>query len=356
MKTVHLVYPHGTRISTPDSIGRNLANYLSKKYVVKFYDWMSWEKIIPSVGDILIGHANPNPYTVFRRSMKDVRWLKVILLQPFSTYRPHVAYLEHIFPYIDGFAAITGGYWVNEQKKGIYKSLEKYFYPIDLAVDLSDFPKVKNNFNERGKRRFLYIGNSDPCKNLSLFKSIAEKVGSENFGTVGAQVEGISYHGVMDFSDVNARGVISQYDFLLVTSFADANPTVVLEAMAWGLLPICTETCGYTSEDGVYIIRAEEYGQIIKDIIKFVDVNESFLLEWQRKNYELLKAKFSWVRFCEDVMAVINMPKQPTLKGRVSSSFRVIEVMSDRFFLRPSNIIRYLKFNIARSVRAYRSK
>ena len=32
--------------------------------------------------------------------------------------------------------------------------------------------------------------------------------------------------------------IISEYDFLIHTSNFDANPSTVLEAMSWGLIPI----------------------------------------------------------------------------------------------------------------------
>ena len=35
-----------------------------------------------------------------------------------------------------------------------------------------------------------------------------------------------------------------------MTGKSDPNPTVILEAMAWGLIPIATKGSGYTEDDG----------------------------------------------------------------------------------------------------------
>ena len=80
---IHLVYPVDfKKISAPWSMGNNLYKHLSKWHKVKVYQWTSYEKILPKKGDILIGHAHPNPMTCFRRSLDNVNWAKKIILQP----------------------------------------------------------------------------------------------------------------------------------------------------------------------------------------------------------------------------------------------------------------------------------
>lgn len=54
MTTVHFVYPHGSRISTPDAIGRNVGKYLEQEYAVMYYDFAHSWVIKPAPGDVFL--------------------------------------------------------------------------------------------------------------------------------------------------------------------------------------------------------------------------------------------------------------------------------------------------------------
>src|SRR6185503_18178356 len=80
---VHLVYPHGDRISCPDAIGRHTAAGLrASGYQVVAHDWDETGVIRPDPGDVLIGHPHPAPWTIFRRSAQRPGWRRVLLLSP----------------------------------------------------------------------------------------------------------------------------------------------------------------------------------------------------------------------------------------------------------------------------------
>ena len=84
IQRVHLVYPAGTRISTPDAIGRNLKLSLEKFYEVKTYNYDQLKTIHPGNADVLIGHWHPNRFTFFRMSAHINGWERVLALAPFS--------------------------------------------------------------------------------------------------------------------------------------------------------------------------------------------------------------------------------------------------------------------------------
>ena len=56
IKRVHLIYPVGNKISTPDAIGRNLKLSLENVYEVITYNYDEYRTINPSKADVLIGH------------------------------------------------------------------------------------------------------------------------------------------------------------------------------------------------------------------------------------------------------------------------------------------------------------
>ena len=82
--TLHLVYPHGARISCPDAIGRNLARRLADHFTVRAYDWDDRATIRPAPGDLLLGHPHPSPRTIFRTSARQPGWRRVVMLCPYA--------------------------------------------------------------------------------------------------------------------------------------------------------------------------------------------------------------------------------------------------------------------------------
>ena len=56
IKRVHLIYPVGNKISTPDAIVRNLKLSLENVYEVIKYNYDEYRTINPGKADVLIGH------------------------------------------------------------------------------------------------------------------------------------------------------------------------------------------------------------------------------------------------------------------------------------------------------------
>ena len=105
---------------------------------------------------------------------------------------------------------------------------------MDLAVDRSDFPFIKENFSPVGKRRFLYIGHTAWCKNISFLEKLAQKLPWIDFSWIGGNrsLKGLKTLGTFDFSNQEAKNIIQEYDFLITVGSADANPITILGAMA----------------------------------------------------------------------------------------------------------------------------
>ena len=56
IKRVHLIYPVGNKISTPDAIVLNLKLSLENVYEVITYNYDEYRTINPGKADVLIGH------------------------------------------------------------------------------------------------------------------------------------------------------------------------------------------------------------------------------------------------------------------------------------------------------------
>jgi glycosyltransferase involved in cell wall biosynthesis len=251
--TIHLVYPHKNIISAPNAIGYRLSLALASVAQIVTHEWDFIGKIDPEPGDILIGHPHPFPFTIFRRSLIDSRWSKVIILQPFNLDVKQVGYIDDIIDQCDLFLAITGKYWFDRIERSSLSRWRAKMIHVDLAVDRGSFPKVKNRFNAKGQRKFIYIGNDNPVKNVAFLSVIAQALPEYSFAWAGTGREriGLNWLGYLDFSTEVGRNLISEYDFMITVGTADANPTTILEAMSWGLVPVCTPTSGYENIPGI---------------------------------------------------------------------------------------------------------
>ena len=105
----------------------------------------------------------------------------------------------------------------------------------------------------------------------------------------------------MDLNAESGRKVLSEFDFVISPGRSDANPTVLLEAMSLGLIPICTPESGY--DDPEYFISLT-YGKIpdgcsLLESLQNMSAEE--LVERQRRNFSFVE-NYSWDRFTKIVI------------------------------------------------------
>ena len=353
---IHLVYPSSSSNSTPYVIGRKISEYLTEVgYRVINYDWNSCIKPKPLLGDILIGHAHPNPYTSFRLGMKNKFFSKKILLQPFSGDPCSYAYLESCLPYITFFAMITGKYWFNNLPDR-YRDFSDGLMQLDLAVDPAIYRSIKTTFSKPGKRKFLYIGNNDPCKNLKLLELACAKFRNpiEKFTGIGTgYLKGARMCGTLELTSTKGLEEIAAHDFLVMTSRYDANPTVVLEAMSLGLIPLLLPTCGYVEKDGPLILSAIDNPVMLHRLLASLDrVDTSYLFGLQTRNYHIIRDAFTWPIFLGKLHSIVlNSPNESFSSAYgITSRFSFHrQIMATNFYLRRSNLLSYLRANFLKS-------
>tara|TARA_Y100001970_G_C14234801_1_gene861125 strand:+ start:1604 stop:2716 length:1113 start_codon:yes stop_codon:yes gene_type:complete len=353
IKKVHLVYPFGEKISTPDAIGKNLKNFLEKKYNVKTYNYDAFEIINPGDADVLLGHWHPNPFTVFRLSAKKKGWKRILALAPFCPDPKgwHNAFGDSIIENCDLFLAITGSYWIKQINNSLFKHWGPKILHLDLAVDRKNFPVIKNNFHPIKKRRFLYIGNTSWCKNISFLEELAKKLPEVNFSWIGGDqtLEKINGLGKLDFSKKESKDLIKEFDFLIHVASADGNPTTILEAMAWGLIPVCSVQSGYEETFGIRNISNKNIDEAVETIKNLQLIPEGTLNKWKNENLKRLDNHFNWNRFCSQVINEIekdSSPKLSKITNNKRSLLRQAGTESYNYWLRPTNFYQYIKANL----------
>jgi glycosyltransferase involved in cell wall biosynthesis len=222
---------------------------------------------------------------------------------------------------------------------------------LDLAVDREDFTFIKDKFNPAGKRRFLYIGHTAWYKNTSFLESLAEKLPETSFSWMGGtqRLKNIKGLGKLDFSKVDAHNFIKEFDFLITVGSSDANPTTILESMAWGLIPVCSIQSGYEGFSGIRNISIDNMEEAVETINNLQSVSDEELKNWQQVNLAELENHFNWDRFCEQVLAEIESRASKDLAETSLKTSLVLlfaEWESPYFWGKPVNFYRFLKSNL----------
>jgi glycosyltransferase involved in cell wall biosynthesis len=352
--TVHLVYPAASAISCPDAIGRNLATRLAKRHRVVHHEWDTIGLVRPGPDDVLLGHPHPAPWTIFRMSARMPGWKKILVLCPYAHgSKGQVAFLHSSVRRAHRYLAITGPYWWRRVDAGPFAAWKARMEPIDLALDRGDFPRIKGNFGEPGKRRFLYVGNTAPPKNVRYLSAIARAMPdvAVSWAGSGSPIEGVRPLGVLDFSSGWARDIVAGHDFLLTVGNSDANPTTVLEAMAWGLVPVCTPQSGYESEAGIVNVPLDDVKGAVEVLRQLQSAPAADLEALRAINDRELDRRYTWDRFAGQVEAAIDSEIAPAAV-QMGTAERVGLAMASLGYghspIRPRNALNLLRTNVAR--------
>ena len=317
--TIHVVYPHGVHHIPPDVIGRHVGAALSKYGTVRFHQYEQIGCIRPRPGDVLIGHAYPCSWSTLRWSMRQPGWGRRILLQPFSLDEREHGHLDTIIDQCDLFLAITGDYWLAELPHSRFARWAPKIRQLDLGLDSSHFRSIKTTFNPPGQRKLLYIGNDHPGKGLDYLDQIAQTLKTEItwFGPAHSsslsRYIGLKHHGLMNWSDPKALQLLADYDFLVMAGSFDACPTTVIEAMAWGLLPVCTPTTGYANTPGVVNIPGGDMAAAAAIISELQNQPEVALDKVRKAGRIQLLERFQWSRFETMVCNAVDSSESPPL-------------------------------------------
>ena len=316
---IHLIYPHKNKISAPNIIGYKLIKFLSQYDEVKAHDWDSYYQILPSRGDILIGHLCPLPFTVMKRSLKNDGWKRKIIIGPYNESEDLAPFTDEFIDLCDILLTITGPYWFHRIPNHPFF---KRYYPkmvrLDLAVDSTLFPQIKNKFNKAGFRKFVYIGVDNKYKNLDYLEEIFEELPGFEIHSIGRVKSSRKFihHGFLDFSQDESKNLITNFDFMITTGINDANPTTILEAMSWGLIPICTPTSGYEQCAGILNIPTGD-SKAAASILRYYQYCSIGELENIRiTGRNSLSDTYTWDNFCQKVYSNIYSNNCPTIEPR----------------------------------------
>ena len=324
-RRVHLVYPSGAGIGCPQAIGRHLAQHLAQRFDVQVHAWDEPQAIQAQPGDLLLGHPHPSPWTVFRLSLGQSAWSKVVMLCPYNADERQVDWLDPVVEKVDRYLAITGPYWAKRLPRSPQARWAPKFQALDLAVDRQDYPRLKKGFARPGQRRFLYIGHAGWPKNTALLSRLALARRDWDFAWIGGSdasaIPGVKALGRLDLSLPASKQLVRGFDFLITLGTADANPSTILEAMAWGLVPVCSPQSGYEGLEGIPNVPIDDFEAALAALDGLQAAPESVLKGWVRQNDRRLKEQFHWERFCAQVEKALLTLAGPALAPHTLGSW-----------------------------------
>jgi hypothetical protein len=229
------------------------------------------------------------------------------------------AFQDSVIRDCDLYLAITGAYWFHSMSRSLYRDWIPKTRQLELAVNRKYFPKVKLRFNPLGERRFVYIGSKGFHKNTDYLAEIACTNPGLSFSWIGgdrsSEISGFNGFGYVDFQTSSGQESIAKHDFLLTVGDSDPNPTTILEAMSWGLIPICTPQSGYYKMPGIINVPLDNVGEASK-ILEWVNMlQEDRLLEMQAINSQALDDLYNYDKFASQVVKAIESIESPRISS-----------------------------------------
>jgi len=188
---------------------------------------------------------------------------------------------------------------------------------IDSAVNRADFPPLKTSFGLPGQRRFVYIGSAGFHKNIGYLFEIAAanpNLGISWIGGTGQERSpGLRSYGNVALHEDSGRQLVAEYDFLLTVGNSDSNPTTIVEAMSWGLIPICTPQSGYHQVPGIINVPLKDVAEASRILRWANTLEEERLLEMQSINFNALHDWYNYDRWADQVIEAIESNESPRI-------------------------------------------
>ena len=99
-----------------------------------------------------------------------------------------MSYINRFINECDQFIALCGDYWFKRVNKSIFNEWTNIIDQIDLCINSNLYPFIKDKFNKKGERKFLYIGNdysyNNYAKNTDYLEEISKKFEKNTFGSI----------------------------------------------------------------------------------------------------------------------------------------------------------------------------
>lgn len=306
---LHFVYagqPNSGSLHAALQITHNLFNFLETKTAVCYHDWTSKNDVDFGPEDLLLGHPNYDTDTVVQKIFRKPHGKKCLIF-PFHHGRPADNLpFNTLVHAADKVFSICGPYWYDTIDNSAFAGWKSKITRIDMAIDPIAFPFVKTEFNQR--RQLLYMGSSIPNKNLPMLAAVMRAMPDVTLYWYGgdsrhplARLKNVRTTGWVNMNHHIAIDIAKHADIIVSVSDSDANPTTLLEAMAWGLPVACTRESGYYNDQLFTELYLNDVPRTVKALRIMMDLSNEQLKARSVAGRQEVITKYTWNRFCATV-------------------------------------------------------
>jgi glycosyltransferase involved in cell wall biosynthesis len=174
-----------------------------------------------------------------------------------------------------------------------------------MAIDVSRFPRVKRSFNPAGRRKFLFIGNGGPQKGTHLLSHLFGLAqGKHQCVWIGAdrRFPNLERRPFQRLEGAVMERLAAECDVFLTMGVADANPTTILESMAWGFPVACTPQSGYYRMSEIKELSTTDMAHNLTVLDYFQSAVEDELRKQADQARSLVESRYTFERFTRTVL------------------------------------------------------
>ncbi len=294
----------------PLSITANVLRVLQARGNVALYDWSEQLCIEGGDADVLLGHPYPDDDSrVWNRSCREGRFGARIAMTPLSHQMAEICgRFDPYLPVLDAIFGIMGPYWYETWESSALAHWKDRIVPIDMAIDIDRFPMVKKRFNPPGKRTYFYLGWTGPQKGthlLSILFGLAKGSRCIAIGPGGAFAN-VEHRPEATLDTTYLRRLADECDFLITMGVSDANPTTILESMAWGFPVCCTPQSGYYNMPELVNLSITDMRYNVSVLEMLQSAPDGELHARAQAARALVKHHYTWQRFTDTVLGALD--------------------------------------------------
>lgn len=309
-------------VQSPYENTKNIYLALNKIWPTYLYHLTEKIKINFERDDIFIGH----PYFPIKDIQKGVTEFALnakkrpkitSIITPLhcnitiNTSHINLCFLNHVdklVPNCDIIFGIMGEFWWDQWKNSKFAHWQTKMVRLDMAINIRYYPKVKNSFNLKGKRKFFFIGRNDPMKGSEFLSELALGLPQFEFGWIGsgAEIKGVKrISSFVQLTPEFMKTVACEYDFFISPSLADPNPTTILESMAWGFPVLSTLESGYYESDVITNIFSDDLEKSKSILHKYQYMDEKELIDIAKNSRKYVEVNHSWEKLTRTIISAI---------------------------------------------------
>ncbi len=309
-------------IRAPHSITRNLLDAIrARGYDVRLYSLYEHTVARMKEGDIFIGQPTPqggfgaqrahvdDADSVTSRTIREFPSEKNFIIMPYAHDAEYSLFAKDLFKTNaeDGGGAIFigGEIWErNWKERSPLASIGdmRKIHLTQMGVDVQDYPTVKTAFNQKGKRKYLYIGHTAWYKNTQQLERIAAAMPGHSFVHVGGgEIRGWENRGFASLTPDYMRTLAKECDIFVNVSTADPQATTIVEQMCFGFAIACTPETGYDYPT-LATLHTSDTDHNVRVLLSLQNAAETDLLAHAREHRRIAEEKHGWAQFTNKVL------------------------------------------------------